>query len=181
MKKWKTLSSTLVFDNKWFPIFKEVVELPNGKIIDDYYLWKKFDVAMVVPLTKKNKMILVKQYKHGSKEIMIEFPAGYADKNESIENCAKRELLEETGYETEKLDLLGKLVSDPTKAMGITEVYLAQNAVKVSDQHLDENENIEILEVEIKKVLKMIYSGIICAPSTIASMFLVLKRIGYKV
>ena len=85
MEKWKLLFSKLVFNNKWFKVRQDRVELPTGKIIDDYFVWPEGDVAFVAPVTEDNHLILVRQYKHGAGEIMIEFPAGYVDNGETPE------------------------------------------------------------------------------------------------
>lgn len=181
MKNWKTLSSELAFDNKWFNVQKDVVQLPNGKIIDDYFLWREPNVAQVVAFTKKNKIILVKQYKHGAGCVMIECPAGYVEDNESFEDAARREFLEETGYKISGLEYIHKIAHNPTKSTGIVKLFLVKNVKKTSKQKLDEYENIEILEVDIPIVLKMINDGEIWATGTISAIFLALKKIGYKI
>lgn len=181
MKKWKTISSELAFNNKWFTVQKDVVKLPNGKIIDDYYFWKEQKVSQVVAITKENKIVFVKQYKHGADEIMIECPAGFVDEGETFEDCAKRELLEETGFSSEDLIKIGKIIHNPTKSSGVVEIFLAKNAIKISSQKLDKNEEIEILEVTIPEALKMIENGVIWATGTIASIFLALNKIKYKI
>src|SRR5258708_32981468 len=103
MSKWKVLSSKYGFDTPWFKVLLETVELPNGKVVEDFSMWAERDVVFLFAITKDNKIPLVKQYKHGAQEELIEFPAGYIDKNETPEIAARRELLEETGYDYEKL------------------------------------------------------------------------------
>lgn len=180
MKKWKTLSSELVFDNKWFKVQKDAVELSNGTVLDDYFFWKEQNVSQVVALTKNNKMVLVKQYKHAADEIMIEFPAGYVEGSEDFKEAAKREFLEETGYTAENFELIGKVIHNPTKSSGIVKIYLALGAEMSDVQNLDQNEEIEILVLEIDKVLKMISKGEIWATGTIAAIFLALNKLKYN-
>lgn len=180
MDKWKILNSSIAFDNKWFSVRKDKVRLPNGKILNDYYLWKSTNVALVVPVTKDNNLILVKQYKHGSGEIMIEFPAGYANGSEDIFKTAKRELEEETGYIAKEINLLKKIIHHPTKETGNSYIYLAKvERGKVIKQKLDENEKIEVLEVPINKILDMIHDGAIWAAGTITAAYLALDKLGF--
>lgn len=83
-KKWKKISSEMALDEKWFRVRKDVVELPNGTVLNDYFLWLSGDVSSVVPVTQNNEFIFVKQYKYGSDEEMIEFPAGFVEEKEDF-------------------------------------------------------------------------------------------------
>jgi ADP-ribose pyrophosphatase len=98
MKKWRLRSSTIVFDRRWFRVRQDTVVLPNGRVIDDYFVWPEGDVALVVPVTEQGDVILVRQYKHAAQEIMVEFPAGMLEPDEVPLQGAQRELREETGY-----------------------------------------------------------------------------------
>lgn len=179
MKKWQTISSELAFDNKWFKVQKDAVKLPNGKILDDFYLWKEHNVAQIVAITSDNKIVLVRQYKHGAGDILIECPAGFVDENEDFETAAKRELLEETGYIANKIKYLGKYIHNPTKSLGIVKSYLARDLIK-SKQSLDEDEEIEVLEIPINEVVQMINKGQIWTSGTISSIFLALNELQYR-
>lgn len=181
MKKWKIKSSEIVFDTQWIKINKDAVELPNGNKIDDYYTWREKDVSQVVAVTKDNKILFVKQYKHAAGEICIELPAGYLESGESFEDAAKRELMEETGYKADSLEYLGKLIHTPTKSPGIVKVFLAKNVEHFSSQNLDEDEEIEILKLSFYQVRKMIENGEIWASGSIASIFLALNKLKYKI
>ena len=98
MKPWKMLSSELLVDAPWLKVAKEKCELPNGKVIDDFYtLWQP-DWVMILPRTKDGKWVMTKQYRHGIQKIALEFPAGIIDKGETPELAAIRELQEECGY-----------------------------------------------------------------------------------
>lgn len=176
MKKWQTLSSELAFDNKWFKVQKDVVKLPNGRILDDFYLWKEPMVAQIVAITKQGKIVLVKQYKHGVGEVIIECPAGFVDEGENFESAAKRELLEETGYKANSLEFLGKFTHNPTKSLGIVYSYLAMDLEKV-EQNLDTDEEIELLELNLDKAIDMIKRGEIWTSGTVTSIFLALNKI----
>ncbi|HSA08700.1 MAG TPA: NUDIX hydrolase, partial [Candidatus Moranbacteria bacterium] len=168
MQKWKTISSKMAFDHKWFKLRQDKVELPNGKILDEYFLWLKGYVALIVPITEDGKFVLVRQYKHGADEIIVEFPAGFVDKNEAPEKAAQRELQEETGYSSDSLQLLSTTFADPTKAIGKIYIYLAKNAVQNKVIKLDETEDIEVLVKSEKEVLEMITKGEICVNDSIA-------------
>ena len=98
MKPWKLLDSENLVDAPWLKVAKEKCELPNGKVIDDFYtLWQP-DWVMILPRTKDGKWVMTKQYRHGIQKIALEFPAGIIDKGETPEDAAIRELQEECGY-----------------------------------------------------------------------------------
>ena len=180
MKKWKTVATETAFENKWFSVRKDKVELPSGKIIDDYFIWKEKRVSQIVGITTENKIIFVKQYKHGAGEIMIELPAGYVEENEDFKEAANREFSEETGYKITELEEIAKLIHNPTKSSGVVKVFVGKVLGRRETQNLDENEDIEIMEIDIENVLKMIYAGEIWATGTIASIFLALNKIKFE-
>lgn len=161
MKKWKLLKETDVSPSKWFPIKQHKVELPNGIIIDDYFITTLGNVGMILPITKENKIVLVKQYKHGVEDILIELPAGFKQKNKSIEESALAELEEETGIKTtiENLKPIGKISNTPTKSTHITYGYLATELEFNSTQNLDVTEDIEIIQKTPLETIEMIKNG----------------------
>ena len=102
MKPWKLLNSEYLVDAPWLKVAKETCELPNGKVIDDFYtLWQP-DWVLVLARTAEGKWVMTEQYRHGTGKIALEFPAGIIDKGETPEQAALRELQEECGYGIEK-------------------------------------------------------------------------------
>ncbi len=161
MKKWTTKKVIDVSPSPWFPIEKHEVELPDGTLVDDYYLTTLQDVAMVLPFTTEGDIVLVQQYKHGQREIMIELPAGFLQKGKSPIESAIAELEEETGIlvTEEQLISLGRISHIPTKSTQIVYGYLAKNLSFNSEQNLDELEDIEVLVKKPTAVLQMIKRG----------------------
>lgn len=179
MKKWKTLESKLAFDNKWFRVQQDTVELPSGKVLDDYFLYLEGIIGMVVPVTVEGKIILVKQYKHGVKDLIIECPAGWLNEGEDSLEGTKRELAEETGFIGDKWDKIGEFSEKPTKIIGKTVLFLAQDLQKNPEIiHNDETEEIEVLEKGWNEVFKMINLGEINASMTIAAIYLAAEKLG---
>lgn len=158
LKKWKVLDKENVSPSKWFPIEKHKVRLPDGSVVDDYFVSPLGNVSMVLPITKNKEIYLVKQYKHGLGEIVIELPAGFQQKGKTLQQSAIAELEEEIGAVVleENLYSLGKIANVPTKIMNITYGFLAQEVELTSDQKLEVTENIEILKIKANKVLEMV-------------------------
>lgn len=157
IEPWKILKSDVVFHNKWVTIQKDTVKLPDESVLDDYYVNVRPEVAIALPLTKDGKAIMVRQYKHGGKEILLEFPGGvfHAEK-ETPEEGALREMREETGYFSDEMIYLGKVFDDPTKDTNSIHFFLAKNAIKKFNPEPDMTENIEIIEVPFEDIPEMI-------------------------
>ena len=180
MKKWKTLESKISFESKWFKIRQDKVQLPNNKVLDDYYVWLQGDIALVVPITSNNEFVLVRQYKHAVGTTMIEYPAGFVGDQEMPEDAARRELLEETGYNSDEFSLLTVFSESPTKVVGKTYVFLARNVRQEAQQELDENEEIEVMVEPCENVLKMVLQGKIWATPSVAATFIALEKLELK-
>lgn len=159
IKKWKLISSEDVSPSKWVPLAKQKVELPNGVIVDDYYVIGPWRVAMVMPITANNTIVFIRQYKQGAGEITTEFPAGFIEDNETPEEAAKRELREETGYQADTLIYLGEIANETTKIDKTNHSFIATNLESRGKQNLDSQEDIELVEVPINKLDEFIVSG----------------------
>ncbi|MFN6562880.1 MAG: NUDIX hydrolase [Nostoc sp. ChiSLP01] len=176
LKKWKILKSKMVLDDRWCKVRQDEIELPNGKIIDDYFVSIKPDVAMVLPITSSREIIFVRQYRHAVGEFFLELPAGSFDPTkESAEIAAMREFTEETGYIAQKIEKIGTLYDKPSKDTNQIHLFLADNVRKAKEQQLDVTEEIEIVLIPIESVLDKITQGEISVAGTVAALFLGLK------
>lgn len=172
MKKWKVLKVEDVSPSKWFPVMQHKVELPDGTIIDDYFISPMGNVVMILPITTQNEIVLVKQYKHALGEVVIELPAGFQQKGKSLEESALAELEEEVGIKTtsDNLIFLGKTANNPTKTTHVTYCYIATNLDFNSKQNLEITEDIEVLKLPPQEVLRMIHNGEIWVADSIANI-----------
>ncbi|PHK08007.1 NUDIX hydrolase, partial [Nostoc linckia z13] len=135
LKKWKILKSKMVLDHYWCKVRQDEIELPNGKIIDDYFVSIKPDVAMVLPITSSREIIFVRQYRHAVSEFFLELPAGSFDfTQENPEVAAMREFTEETGYIAEEFQKIGILYDKPSKDTNQIHLFLAKNVIKFRKQ-----------------------------------------------
>lgn len=104
LKKWQLLHSKMVLNHPWCQVRQDEILLPNGKIIDDFFVHIKPEVALILPITTNKEIVFVRQYRHAIEEFFLELPAGSFDPNqESAEIAAKRELEEETGYTAKEI------------------------------------------------------------------------------
>ncbi len=175
MDKWQRLSSQIVFDTPYFNIRKDACRLPDGREIDDYYVYQTPDVALVVAYTHDHKVIFVEQYKHGIGDICLEIPGGYCEPDSDNPLVdAQRELREETGYVADEWHKLSSVIGNPTGANKRTHLYLALNASQQFAQSLDPNEAITVHFISKDEILTAIRAGRFSGTDTVVGLFLAL-------
>jgi len=176
---WKVLKSEMVVDEKWYKLRRDHVALPSGLEMDDYYVSVRPNVVLTFPLTEDNHVIFVRQYKHAAADIFVELPGGVIDAHETEPSeAARREMLEETGFTSDDVELLLEATDNPTKDTNRMYYFLARNARKVARQDLDASEAIEVLKVPLQEVEQMILSGQLRVAGTVALCLLALRKLG---
>jgi len=178
MQTWKILNSHNVFQHVWYTLRQDTVQLPDGRIIDDYFVSVRRDVVLIFALTPDQQIPLVRQYKHGAQKTLLELPGGYIDNGEPPLGAAQRELLEETGYAADALQLLAQVHGDPTKDTNTFYLYLAKNVVKVQEQSLDHTEDITVELIPLDQIRQLLLAGAIHVAGSIATIYLALERLG---
>jgi len=179
MEPWRILSQEDIIKNPWYHLRKDVVQLPNNKIIDDYFVSVRPEVVLVFAITENQHVLLVKQYKHGLQQVVTELPGGFFDKSiEAAQDAAIRELEEETGYTTDDIQFIGNLSDNPTKDTNSIHLFVAKNCKRTSDQKLDPTEFIEVLEVDLQQIKQMVLSQQIHISGSVATIFLALEHLG---
>jgi len=127
--------------------------------------------AVIVAVKPNGKIILVKQFRHPFKEFLFELPAGKLDKNEDPLLCAKRELIEETGYRTDNVSKLGKIYTSPGYCNEILHIYLAKDLLPGNHAREEGEENMELFELSLPEIDEMIGTGKIVDAKTISGIY----------
>ena len=164
LKKWQLISSQDISPSPWFPLEKRTYKLPNDSIVDDFYVTTIADSIHIIPITTNNHIVMIKMFKQGVDEIMTQFPAGRLEsKHKSLLDAAVCELKEEAGISTnpESLIHIGSLALMTTKASEKAHFFIAPNVEFNSNQNLDPNEEIEVLELTTQEIDTMIKEGLI--------------------
>ena len=151
MNQWKTLKSEYVHKSPYGNIRKDTCELPNGIVINDYYVNEYYDWVNAVVLTKENQVVLVEQYRHAGNDIYLEIPAGKKEDEETEEEGIIREIKEETGFiSRQKPILLGEFMINPATQNNKIRTFLLLDAYKQFEQDLDETEEINVRLVDFE-------------------------------
>lgn len=180
---WETLSYTQLIDTPYLRVRSERVALPDGPIIEDYYIIENFGWTGIVPVTEDGRFLLNRQYKHGIGLAVLEFPAGAIDPHETEQPIltAHRELMEETGYSVadEDIELLSEMIANPTGARTRIWWYLARNVRKTGTPKIDPAEVIENFLVTPGELLEMLRNGEFNVQGQVAAAYMALERLGY--
>ena len=176
---WKTINTKTLLSDYHVTVKKNKVQLPDKAVIDDFYTVTIPDAAMVCALTSNGQVILKSEYRYAIGADVIECPAGMFEKDETDPLVvAKRELLEETGYESEHWLYFGPTLESTSKLTNRMHLFLARDCVKVSGQHLDDNEHLDLLTVSLEAAVEMVMGGIINANSTAHLILKVARMMG---
>lgn len=172
IKKWEINTAKQVGDYKIFTVSQEESVSPiTGKTHSFFTIHAK-DWVNVVALTYENKVVLVRQYRHGVHDVTIEVPAGGLEIGESPIETGLRELKEETGYVTDEAEYIGFVHPNPAIFNNCCHTILAKHVIKDTPQKLDSTEDIEVEEWELDHISDAILSGVITSPFTISAFAL---------
>ena len=95
--EWTLLGSTYIHKGPWATLRADKCEMPDGRIVDEYYVLEYPNWVNAVALTEDGKVLMVRQYRHAAGVVSLEIPGGVIDGDEQPEDAMRRELLEETG------------------------------------------------------------------------------------
>ncbi|MDD3497968.1 MAG: NUDIX hydrolase [Candidatus Moranbacteria bacterium] len=155
-RKWKELSRKIAFQKYGRKIEKVVYRFPDGKE-SDFYIKKEGPTVCVLAFTKKNEVILAKQFRPGPKEILLELPGGGIEKGESFKQAVERELLEETGYKGKTVFVAEAL--DCAYSTMRRRCFVATDCEKVAEPQNTSSEICETILLPLDEFRDLLRSG----------------------
>lgn len=165
----KRISSKQLFSGRMLKLRQDEVELPNGTHAQREIIEHPGAVA-IVPLLNQ-QVVLVRQYRYATEKILLEIPAGKLNPNENPDECAARELEEETGYKAKTLRKLSSVYTTPGFTNEVIHIYLAQNLIKTCPKP-DEDEFIDREIYTYSQLNKLVNTGEIVDAKTLLGLFL---------
>ncbi|MBN2391868.1 MAG: NUDIX hydrolase [Anaerolineae bacterium] len=146
MQSWKTLARrTILNHSKFLAVEEHTVELPDGRIIDRWPWIITPDYINVTAVTEEDLFLCFRQTKYSVEGISLAVVGGYLESDEDPLEAAKRELLEETGYEAAEWLALGRYPVDGNRGAGVAYPFLATGARRVTEIDADDLEEQELL------------------------------------
>lgn len=150
--KWKVLKSEYLFRRPWLTVRRDCVELPDGRQNPEFYVLEYPDWVNVIAITEDGKFVMERQYRHGLGKTCFEIPAGVIEEGEDPLDAAKRELMEETGYGEGKWRKIMTVSGNSSTTDNLSHCYVAEGVRKISGQHLDSTEDLEIVLLDTAQV-----------------------------
>lgn len=172
---WRILRSTYALESEWITIRADRCATGTGSIVDPYYVQEGSDWVQVVPFDAEDRILVIRQYRHAAREIVLEFPCGRVERGESPEAAVMRELREETGCTVETLQKVGAASPNPARYALTVHTYYTLGTSLSDAQQLDENEEIECQFVSVEALLQMVDRQQFRNPLALSALFLALR------
>jgi len=178
MEQWKTKTRKTVLDEKpWLTVEHHTVELPDGRLIPNWPWVITPDYINVVAMTEDEHFICFRQVKYGIEGTTLSVVGGYINENEEPLAAARRELREETGYESDNWLSLGSYLVDPNRGIATGHLFLARNARYVTPRDADDLEEQELILLTRDEMERALETGEIKILAWAAAVAFALRQI----
>lgn len=158
--RWKVIESEYIHQRPWLTVRKETLEMPDGRIVSEYYVLEYPNWVNIIAITKQKEYILVKQYRHGIEETCMELCAGVCEKEDiSPLVSAQRELMEETGYGGGRWTEFMRVAPNASATNNYSYCFIAEDVEKMGDQSLDQSEDLTVHLFTYDQVKEILEQG----------------------
>jgi ADP-ribose pyrophosphatase len=159
-RPWDVLARETVFSAPpWLDLTREHVRLPDGREIESWWIVDVPPYAMVAATDGEGRVLAVRHYKHAVGRVHWSLPAGYVEPGEAPLACARRELLEETGYRADRWTSLGSFIVDGNRNCGTAHLFLAEGIERVAEPDSGDLEEMEVALLPLSDLLAMLRAG----------------------
>lgn len=173
IEHWERLERVYRDDYKVFTVHEERSRSPRNDQEHTFFVIDSPDWVNVIPVTDDGRLVFIRQYRHGTKEITLEVPGGMVDpEDDSPREAARREMLEETGYDSDDLVYLGKVAPNPAIQSNRCHSFLARGARLVGEPRLEGAEDIELTLVSPEDVPGLVLDGTIDHALVVVAFYL---------
>ena len=159
-RPWELLGSSYLIRNPWLTVRQDTVRVPNGTVLDDYFVLEYPDWVNVLAVTEDGRIVLVRQYRHALGQVHYELPAGFCEAGDAdIEATARRELLEETGFGEGEWTPWMTLSANPSSHANLSRSFLATGVVPVAPPAPEATEEIQVHLATPEEVREIVFRG----------------------
>ena len=156
---WEVVETERVQECKVFAVSRSMARSPRTGEVHPFFCIEADEWVNVVPITADDQMVMVRQYRHGSREITLEIPGGIVDPGEAPAEAAARELLEETGYRAERVEAIGVVNPNPALFGNRCHTFLAPDVVRVAEISNTQLEETVVELVPVAKIADQLRQG----------------------
>ena len=168
---WKRIESKEIADCRVFKVREDICERAGDSAKHNFFVIENPDWVNIIALTKNEEVVLIEQFRHGTEEVILEIPGGMLDEKEEPQTAARRELVEETGYEADEFIFLGESRPNPAIQNNTIYHFLAKDCEKRKETNFDEHESAITKIVPYKDVKKLVSSGKITHALAVAGFY----------
>lgn len=161
LEPWEVIATERDRSYRVFSLRTDRARSPRTRQVHDFFVLESASWVNVIPLTPEKEVVLIRQYRHGIRDVTLEIPGGLVESNDTPESAARRELVEETGYEAAEMIPLGSVHPNPAIQSNQCYTFLAKDVVHTAKQNLDEKEDIEVLQRTLNDIPRLIKEGAI--------------------
>jgi 8-oxo-dGTP pyrophosphatase MutT (NUDIX family) len=160
IQHWSRLDSETVYSCRIFSLQRNRNRSPRDGQEHDFFVLDSGDWVNIIPVTPDDRVVLIHQYRHGVEEITLEIPGGMVDPHDpSPLHAARREMQEETGYDSDDIIEIGSIHPNPAIQSNRCHTFLARNAEKRFETHFDTTEETETILVPSAQLPELVRQG----------------------
>ena len=156
---WPLIAEESVLKTPVFEVRRNICRSPKDGRDKAFFLLNCHDWVQVLPITEGGQAVLVRQFRYGSRELSLELPGGVIERGQSPLEAGQRELREETGYTAETWRQLAAFRPNPAVNTNHAHFFVAEGARLTEATAFDENEDIELVLVDVKRLPELVLSG----------------------